>query len=137
MSGLKRLYFLIVLAAALWSAVIVVTSLFTDEKLLFIPLQEAHSETTIAQRGEVLRLSFFLLFVYFSVLHIFAENRKISAGHVLLSIMTSLTIIGGIKLVTLDSFANEAAYVVIFALSSVLIFLGSRPSVRHYFKKRA
>ena len=136
MSEVKRIYFAVVFAAAMWSLIVVGVSLFSGDKLMFIPQQADLGTEALAQRAEVLRLSFFLLFAYFAMLHIFVEKRKISAGHVLLSIMTSLTLVGTIKLATLDDFTSEAGYVVLFGISALLIFLGSRPSVRRYFKRR-
>ena len=136
MSGVKRIYLAVVFAAAMWSLIVVGVSLFSGDKLLFMPQQADLGSAALAGRAEVLRLSFFLLYAYFAMLHIFVEKRKISAGHVLLSIMTSLTLVGTIKLVTLDDFPSEAGYVVLFGISALLIFLGSRPSVRRYFKRR-
>ena len=136
MSGIKRVYQMTVLAAGLWAVAVVFVSLITEEKFLFIPLQGQPDSETIEQRGEVLRLTLFLQFAYFSILHVFAEKRKISAGHVLVTAMTCITLVGLVKISMLESVSNDLGYVLAFALAALIIFLGSRPTVRRYFKKR-
>lgn len=136
MSGLKRVYQMIVLTAGLWAVAVVFVSLITEEKFLFIPLQGQPDSKTIEQRGEVLRLTLFLQFAYFSLLHVFAEKRKISAGHVLVTAMTCITLVGLVKISMLESVSNDLGYVLAFALAALIILLGSRPRVRRYFKKR-
>ena len=125
-----------VLAAGLWAVAVVFVSLITEEKFLFIPLQGQPDSETIEQRGEVLRLTLFLQFAYFSLLHVFAEKRKISAGHVLVTSMTCITLVGLVKISMLESVSNDLGYVLAFALAALIIFLGSRPTVRRYFIKR-
>lgn len=136
MLGLKRVYQMTVLTAGLWAVAVVFVSLITEEKFLFIPLQGQPDSQTIEQRGEVLRLTLFLQFAYFSLLHVFAEKRKISAGHVLVTAMTCITLVGLVKISMLESVSNDLGYVLAFALAALIIFLGSRPTVRRYFKKR-
>lgn len=136
MSGLKRVYQMTVLAAGLWAVAVVFVSLITEEKFLFIPLQGQPDSETIEQRGEVLRLTLFLQFAYFSFLHVFAEKRKISAGHVLVTAMTCITFVGLVKISMLESVSNDLGYILAFALAALIIFLGSRPTVRRYFIKR-
>ena len=136
MSFLKSLYLFIVFIAALWSLVVVGTSLFSEEKLLFIPLPQVTDVEFAADRSEVLRLSGFLVFAYFGLFHVIADSARFSSGHVLVSILTSLTLVGTIKLLLSDRFPHDAFYLFVFALSGIVIILGSRPSVRRYFKRR-
>ena len=136
MSAVRRMYQMVVLAAAFWSITVVVISLFSAEKFLFIPVQGQPNTETIGQRGEVLRLTFFLLFAYFSFLHIFLDKLRISAGHVLVSAMTCLTLVGSIKILTSGRISTDIGYLAIFGLIACAIFLGSRPRVRRYFGKR-
>ena len=136
MFSVKRLYQVFLLICALWSLVVVLISLFSDEKFLFLPLQMSPSEVSLALRGEVLRLSVFVLFAYFSLMHVFAEKRKLSSGHILVSIMTCLTLTGAIKLVTHGNFSSDSIFVPVFGLSALIIFLGSRPKIRRYFGRR-
>ena len=136
MSRLKNVYLFIVFVAAAWSLVVVGMSLFSEEKMLFIPLPEMVEDTHAADRLEVLRLSGFLVFAYFALIHVFANEVRFTSGHVLVSIMTSVTLVGTSKLLMSDRFPNDAFYLFVFALSGMVIILGSRPSVRRYFKRR-
>ena len=136
-SRLKRVYQMIVLAAALWAISVVAISLITDQKFLFVPVQGQPDGETIEQRGEVLRLTLFLQFAYFALLHVFADSRKVSAGHVLVTTMSCITFIGLVKIFTSGSLSRDAAYVVAFGVAALAIFLGSRPRVRRYFSKRS
>ena len=81
----------------------------------------------------MLRLSFFTSFAYFAFLHIFGADKRVSSGHVLVSILTSLTVIGGIKLLTAESYANETVFIIVFGLTATMVFLATRPKVRRYF----
>ena len=136
MSRLKVVYLFIVFVAATWSLVVVGMSLFSEEKMLFIPLPEMVDDAHASDRLEVLRLSGFLVFAYFALIHVFANQIRFSSGHVLVSIMTSITLVGTCRLLMSDRFPNDAFYLFVFALSGMVIILGSRPSVRHYFKRR-
>lgn len=136
MSRIKRVYQMIVLAAGLWAISVVAISLITEQKFLFIPMQGEPDGETVEQRGEVLRLTLFLQFAYFALLHVFAEKRKVSAGHVLVTAMSCITIIGLVKILTSDSVHRDIAYIFSFGIAAVAIFLGSRPRVRRYFSKR-
>ena len=135
MSRLKNVYLFIVFVAAAWSLVVVGMSLFSEEKMLFIPLPEMVDDTHAADRLEVLRLSGFLVFAYFALIHVFANEVRFTSGHVLISIMTSVTLVGTSKLLMSDRFPNDALYYSVFALAGIVIILGSRPSVRRYFKR--
>lgn len=136
MSWLKSIYVLVVLVVALWSIVVIGVSLFSEEALLFISAQQSMTQLELANRLEVLRLTLFGIFAYFALFHVFAGKKRFSSGHVLASILTMLTLIGSIKIFMLDNFHREAGYIVIFGLSAIFIILGSRPSVRRYFKRR-
>ena len=109
MSRIKRVYQMIVLAAGLWAISVVAISLITEQKFLFIPMQGEPDGETVEQRGEVLRLTLFLQFAYFALLHVFAEKRKVSAGHVLVTAMSCITIIGLVKILTSDSVHRDIA----------------------------
>lgn len=136
MSPLKSIYFFIVFVAAAWSLVVVGVSLFSEEKMLFMPLSGMTNDSHAADRFEVLRLSMFLLFAYFALIHVVADKMRFTSGHVLISIITSITLIGTSKLIMSDRFPNDAVYLFGFALSGMVILLGSRPAVRRYFKRR-
>lgn len=135
MSTVRLLYSIFILTAAIWSALVVVISLLVDKPFLFIPtLIVAPSD--LADRAEVLRLSFSTSFAYFAFLHIFGADKRVSSGHVLVSILTSLTVIGGIKLLTAESYANETVFIIVFGLTATMVFLATRPKVRRYFRNR-
>ena len=136
MSPWKSIYLFIVFIAAAWSLVVVGVSLFSDEKMLFMPLPGMANDLHAADRFEVLRLSWFLVFAYFALIHVFANEVRVTSGHVLVSIMTSVTLVGTSKLLMSDRFPSDAFYLFVFALSGMVIILGSRPSVRRYFKRR-
>ena len=136
MSRIKRVYQMIVFVAGLWAISVVAISLITEQKFLFIPMQGPPDGETVEQRGEVLRLTLFLQFAYFALLHVFAEKRKVSAGHVLVTAMSCITIVGLVKILTSDSVSRDGVYIFSFGIAAVAIFLGSRPRVRRYFSKR-
>ena len=136
MARMKFVYLFTVFLAAVWSLVVVGMSLFSEERMLFIPLPEMANDTHTADRYEVLRLSMFLMFAYFALIHVFANKVRFTSGHVLVSFMTSITLVGTSKLLMSDRFPNDAFYLFGFALSGMVIILGSRPSVRRYFKRR-
>lgn len=133
MPRLKTFYFVLVFFFASWSLVVVGVSLFAEEKMLFFPWPQSMGSNFTSDRLEVLRLSLFLLGGYFGLIHVAFPEAQFSSGHFLASIMTSITLIGTIKLLLVEHFPNDAIFVIAFALLGMVIILGSRPSVRRYF----
>lgn len=130
------LYSLVVLAAALWSLFVVAASIYLGEAVLFLPSVGADNDVAIHQRAEVLRLSFFLLFAYFSLMHLFDRDRYFSSGHVIISILTSLTFVGVLVLSRSGADSGAPLYLSIFAIAAIIIFMASRPRVKRYFRRR-
>ena len=133
MPKLKSFYFFLVFLFASWSLVVVGVSLFAEEKMLFFPWPQSMGSDFTSDRFEVLRLSLFLLGGYFGLIHVSFPEAQFSSGHFLASLMTSITLIGTIKLLLVDRFPNDAIFIIAFALLGMVIILGSRPSVRRYF----
>lgn len=133
MPKLKSFYFFLVFLFASWSLVVVGVSLFAEEKMLFFPWPQSMGSDFTSDRLEVLRLSLFLLGGYFGLIHVSFPEAQFSSGHFLASLMTSITLIGTIKLLLVDRFPNDAIFIIAFALLGMVIILGSRPSVRRYF----
>jgi len=133
MPRLKKFYFFLVFIVASWSLVVVGVSLFGEGKMLFFPWPQSMGSNFTSDRLEVLRLSLFLLGGYFGFIHVAFPEAQFSSGHFLASIMTSITLIGTIKLLLVDRFPNDAIFIIAFALLGMVIILGSRPSVRRYF----
>ena len=133
MPRLKKFYFFLVFVVASWSLVVVGVSLFAEEKMLFFPWPQSMGSDFDSDRLEVLRLSLFLLGGYFGLIHVAFPEAQFSSWHFLASIMTSITLIGTIKLLLVDRFPNDAVFIIAFALLGMVIILGSRPSVRRYF----
>ena len=133
MPKLKSFYFFLVFLFASWSLVVVGVSLFAEEKMLFFPWPQSMGSDFTSERFEVLRLSLFLLGGYFGLIHVSFPEAQFSSGHFLASLMTSITLIGTIKLLLVDRFPNDAIFIIAFALLGMVIILGSRPSVRRYF----
>ncbi len=128
------MYSALLFLAALWALVVVGISLF-DAPIFFYPMQ-ATTDGVTPHRFEVLRLSLFVLFAYLSFLHLFAKDKKISAGHVLITMMTSLTFIGCAVILSRNRFFEDLGYIAVFALATVAIYVASRPRVRKYFDTR-
>ncbi|MBL6642884.1 MAG: hypothetical protein ISP38_08225 [PS1 clade bacterium] len=102
----------------------------------FFPLQNNGHDGPPLHRFEALRLSVFLMFSYFAVLYVIAPNRKFSAGHVLLTMLTCLTIVGTLLMVSRKYNVGDGGYLLALAAGAFAIFLGSRPRVRTYFRRR-
>ena len=133
MSYFRKVYFFLVFVVASWSLAVVGISLFSEEKILFFPWPQFMGNEFTSDRLEVLRLSLFLLGGYFGLIHVSFPEAKFSAGHVLVSIMTSITLVGTFKLLLTDRFPNDAIFIIAFAFLGMVIILGSRPVVRRYF----
>ena len=134
MSMLRRIYLAVIFVAALWSIVITILSLI-GEPVYFYSAESNGNEPPV-HRFEVLRLSMFLTFAYFAMLHIFQPDKKFSAGHVLISMLTFLVVIGGAVSVTKNFLFGEFGYLAAIGLSAMAIFFASRPRVRRYFARR-
>lgn len=134
MSLVRNIYRALLFLAALWALVVVGVSLL-DAPIFFYPMQTT-TDGPAPHRFEVLRLSLFVLFAYFSFLHLFAKDKKLSAGHVLITMMTSLTFIGCAVILSRNRFFEDLGYIAVFGLATIAIYVASRPRVRKYFNQR-
>ena len=134
MSTVRRFYSLVIFAAATWAIIATVLSIL-GEPVYFYPTQKITDDDAPLHRMEVLRLTMFLTFAYFALLHIFLPNKNFSAGHVLITMMTVLTVLATITSVTQNFRFNEFGYLIAISLSCAAIFFASRPRIRRYFRR--
>lgn len=134
MSIVRRIYSLVIFAAATWAIIATVLSIL-GEPVYFYPIQNMPGDDAPLHRMEVLRLTMFLTFAYFALLHIFLPNKNFSAGHVLITMMTVLTVLATITSVTQNFRFNEFGYLIAISLSGAAIFFASRPRIRRYFRR--
>ncbi len=134
MSIVRRVYLAAIFIAALWSIVITILSVI-GEPVYFYPTENNSNEPPV-HRFEVLRLTMFSTFAYFAMLHIFQPNKKVSAGHVLISMLTFMVLVGSVVSVTKNFLLGEFGYLVAIGLSAIAVFFASRPRIRRYFARR-
>ncbi len=134
MSIVRRVYLAAIFVAALWSIFITILSVI-GEPVYFYPTENNSNEAPV-HRFEVLRLSMFLTFAYFALMHVLQPDKKFSASHVLISMLTFMVLVGSVVSVTKNFLFGEFGYLVAIGLSAIAIFFASRPRVRRYFARR-
>lgn len=135
MSNVRRVYNAAIFLAAIWAIIVTIVSV-VDAPIYFYPVHNFTEAGPPVHRFEVLRLSLFLIFAYFALLHIMVPDKQFSAGHILITMLTCLVIVG-VAASALQRFRfNETGYLIAFGLAASAIFFASRPRVRRYFTRR-
>lgn len=119
----------------IWAAVIVALSLL-GEPFLFFPSDSNTALFPPLYRYETLRLTFFSLFAYFSLQHVFVPEKKYSAAQIVTITLFFLGYIGAIKIISEGHLGKEIGLLVTIIIFAVVFYFGSRPRIKKIFGRR-
>ena len=119
----------------IWAAVIVALSLL-GEPLLFFPSDSNTALFPPLYRYETMRLTFFSLFAYFSLQHVFVPEKKYSAAQIVTITLFFLGYIGAIKIISEGHLGKETGVLVTIIIFAVVFYFGSRPRIKKIFGRR-
>ena len=119
----------------IWAAVIVALSLL-GEPFLFFPSDSNTALFPPLYRYETLRLTFFSLFAYFSLQHVFVPETKYSAAQIVTITLFFLGYIGAIKIIPEGHLGKETGVLVTIIIFAAVFYFGSRPRIKKIFGRR-
>lgn len=119
----------------IWAAVIVALSLL-GEPFLFFPSDSNTALFPPLYRYETMRLTFFSLFAYFSLQHVFVPEKKYSAAQIVTITLFFLGYIGAIKIISEGHLGKETGVLVTIIIFAVVFYFGSRPRIKKIFGRR-
>ena len=119
----------------IWAAVIVALSLL-GEPFLFFPSDSNTALFPPLYRYETMRLTFFSLFAYFSLQHVFVPEKKYSAAQIVTITLFFLGYIWAIKIISEGHLGKETGVLVTIIIFAVVFYFGSRPRIKKIFGRR-
>ena len=125
---------LLIFVGGIWATIVVTLSIFADP-FLFLPLGEGADLFPPAHRYETFRLTFFTLLAIGSYFHLFAPEKKFSAGQVMAIAMTAFLIIGAITTFRAGEFGKELILIGTMSLFAVAFLYSARERIKKIWRR--
>ena len=124
----------IILVLALWAVYATVTALFGVT--VYFPFRVADADSIPEHRWQSVRLSVFVTFAIYAVIHLINGSREIYPIHFLKVYLLSLTVVGTVVFIRAGVPVYEYAVPVFFAACALILHIASRPRFRKYFARK-
>ena len=124
---------IVILGLAVWAIYATVSALMGVT--IYFPLRVGEVEDIPYHRWQAVRVSVFLTFTYFAVIHLVNGSREMFPIKFLETYLVMLTIAGLAICIREGVDAGEYAIVGFFGLCALILNLASRPKFRRYFSK--
>ena len=124
----------IILILALWAVYATVTALFGVT--VYFPFRVADADSIPEHRWQSVRLSVFVTFAFYAVIHLINGSREIYPIHFLKVYLLSLTVAGTVVFIRAGVPVHEYALSVFFAACTLILHIASRPRFRKYFARK-
>ncbi|MGC6453234.1 MAG: hypothetical protein ACON31_04945 [Candidatus Puniceispirillaceae bacterium] len=124
---------IVILALAIWAVYATASALMGVT--IYFPLRVGEVEDIPYHRWQAVRVSVFLTFTYFAVLHLVNGSREMYPVKFLETYLAMLTIAGLAIFIREEVNAGEYAIVGFFGVCALILNLASRPKFRRYFSK--
>ena len=130
---LRLLSKIVILGLSIWGIYATVSALMGVT--IYFPLRFGEVEDIPYHRWQAVRVSVFLTFIYFAVLHLVNGSREIYPVKFLETYLVMLTIAGLAIFIREGVDAGEYAIVGFFGVCALILNLASRPKFRRYFSR--
>ena len=130
---LRLLSKIVILGLSIWGIYATVSALMGVT--IYFPLRVGEGEDIPYHRWQAVRVSVFLTFIYFAVLHLVNGSREIYPVKFLETYLVMLTIAGLAIFIREGVDAGEYAIVGFFGVCALILNLASRPKFRRYFSR--
>ena len=130
---LRLLSKIVILGLSIWGIYATVSALMGVT--IYFPLRVGEVEDIPYHRWQAVRVSVFLTFTYFAVLHLVNGSREIYPVKFLETYLVMLTIAGLTIFIREGVDAGEYAIVGFFGVCALILNLASRPKFRRYFSR--
>ena len=134
MKALQVISKLLVGLLALWAIYASVAAFFGIS--IYFPLRLADAEPIPYHRWQSARVSVFLTFAYFAIIHLLNGSREMYPVKFLEVYLTILTGVGTVFFVQQDVEASEYLVVLFFGVCAFILYMASRPTFRRYFSRK-
>ena len=134
MKGLQLISKLMVGVLALWAVYASVTAFFGIS--VYFPLRLADAEPIPYHRWQSARISVFLTFAYFAVIHLVNGSQEMYPVKFLEVYLSILTFVGTVIFVQQDVEPSEYLVVLFFGACAFILHMASRPTFRRYFSRK-
>jgi hypothetical protein len=125
---------IVIIALALWAVYVTITALFGVT--LYFPFRVAGADSIPEHRWQSTRLSVFVTFAYYAVIHLVNGSREIYPIHFLKVYLFVLTAVGTLVFVKAGVPPHEYVVPVFFAACALILHIGSRLRFRKYFARK-
>ena len=130
---LRILSKIIILGLAIWAIYATASALMGVT--VYFPLHVGEVEDIPYHRWQAVRVSVFLTFTYFAVLHLVNGSREMLPVKFLETYLVMLMIAGLAVFIREGVDAGEYAVVGFFGICALILNLASRPKFKRYFSK--
>ena len=124
----------VIVGLALWAVYATVTTLLGVT--VYFPFRVAGAENIPEHRWQSARLSVFVTFAYYAVIHLVNGSREIYPIHFLKVYLFVLTAVGIVVFIKAGVPPHEYVVPIFFGLCAVILHIGSRPRFRKYFIRK-
>ena len=124
----------IILVLALWAVYATVTALFGVT--VYFPFRVSDGNSIPEHRWQSTRLSVFVTFAFYAVIHLFNGSREIYPIHFLKVYLLALTIVGTVVLIRAGVPVHEYAVPVFFGFCTLILHIASRSRFKKYFSRK-
>ena len=125
---------IVIIALALWAVYVTITALFGVT--IYFPFRVAGADSIPEHRWQSTRLSVFVTFAYYAVIHLVNGSREVYPIHFLKVYLFVLTAVGTLVFVKAGVPPHEYVVPVFFGACVLILHIGSRPRFRKYFARK-
>jgi hypothetical protein len=125
---------IVIIALALWAVYVTITALFGVT--IYFPFRVAGADSIPEHRWQSTRLSVFVTFAYYAVIHLVNGSREIYPIHFLKVYLFVLTAVGTLVFVKAGVPPHEYVVPAFFGACALILHIGSRPRFRKYFARK-
>ena len=134
MSALRVISKLLIGLLALWGVYASVTAFFGVS--VYFPLRLADADPIPYHRWQAVRISVFLTFAYFSIIHLLNGSREMYPVKFLEAYLTILTLVAVVIFVQQKVEPSEYLVVLFFGVCAFILHMASRATLRRYFSRK-
>jgi hypothetical protein len=124
---------IVVLGLAIWAIYAIVSALMGVT--IYFPLRMSEGQEIPYHRWQSVRVSVFMTFIYFAVLHLANASREMYPIKFLQVYLAMLTVSGLVVFIREGVDVAEYLLVIFFGFCTLVLYLASRPKFRRYFSK--
>ena len=133
-NSIKAAMKLLIIVLTGWSIYVSVSAFFGIT--IYFPLKITDEHFVPYHRWQSVRISVFVTFAYFAIMHLFNEDKEYHPIQFLEIYIKILTIVGFVIFYKTGVQNSEYLVILFFVLSSIILHLACRKKYKRYFTKK-